>query len=108
MKNKNTEKLRKKFIDLYLNKNMNIKQISEKTGHSRQYISNLINDNKDIIKKKNTKIISIYKYKNPNKMNVYIPVSFLKSIGISSNINEKEQVEVSLQNNKIIIEKHEK
>ena len=104
---KNNE-LRNKFIDLYLNKNMSVKQIAEKTGHSRQYITNLIQDNVNVQSRKNKKIISVYKYKNANKMNVYIPISFLKSIGISPDTDVKDYVDVTLDNDKIIIRKHEK
>ena len=96
------EKEKATVIDLYY-KGYSMRKIASELGYSRQTISTLI---KQCNLPKNIKKIKVYKYKNFNKMSVYIPISYLKQIGISGDIAKDDYVNVSLENDKIVITKH--
>ena len=91
-------------IKLY-NNGMTMQQIADQYGCSRQYISLLLKNENKGQSRQNKRKIKIYKYKNSNKMSIYIPISYLKAIGISQNFDE-EFVNLELKDNKIIITKH--
>ena len=91
-------------IKLY-NNGMTMQQIADQYGCSRQYISLLLKNENKGQSRQNKRKIKIYKYNNSNKMSIYIPISYLKAIGISQNFDE-EFVNLELKDNKIIITKH--
>lgn len=87
------------------NDGMTMQQIADKYGCSRQYISQLLKNEEKRQLKHDKRTIKIYKYKNSNKMHIYIPISYLKAIGITKNFDE-EFVNIELDEDKIIITKH--
>lgn len=107
MKYKNREELKSKFVELYL-QGKTMQEIAKLTSCSRNYVSNLIKDNKLVKDKRNKKTIKVYKLKNQNRMTVSINTEFLKKIGINNNQNNDEYVDVFVdEKNKIItIKKH--
>lgn len=107
MKYKNREELKNKFVELYL-QGKTMQEIAKLTGCSRNYVSNLIKDNKLVKDKRNRKIIKVYKLKNQNRMTVSINTEFLRKIGITNNQDKDEYVDVFVneKNNTITIKKH--
>lgn len=107
MKYKNREELKSKFVELYL-QGKTMQEIAKLTSCSRNYVSNLIKDNKLVKDKRNKNTIKVYKLKNQNRMTVSINTEFLKKIGINNNQNNDEYVDVFVdEKNKIItIKKH--
>lgn len=107
MNNKEREILKEQFINLYL-EGKTMKEISELTGWSRNYVGKIIKNDERIKNYKNHVTLKIYKYKKQNKMTVPISVGFLEKIGISKDINIEDYVDVIVDENdqKIIIKKH--
>ena len=107
MKYKNREELKNKFVELYL-QGKTMQEIAKLTDCSRNYVSNLIKDNKLVKDKRNKKTIKVYKLKSQNRMTVSINTEFLRKIGINNNQNNDEYVDVFVdeKNKTITIKKH--
>lgn len=97
--------LKSNAIKLY-NEGMTMQQIADKYGCSRQYISQLLKNEEKRQLKNDKRTIKLYKYKKANKIYVYVPVSYLKAIGLNTDTNTEEYVNVELKEDKIIITKH--
>lgn len=100
-------KLKEQCVKLYL-EGKTYTEIAQKTGWSRTYITNLIKSDERIITKKNNKKLKVFKRKDNHQMILYIPTDYLKKIGISSDSNISEYVDISLngKDKSIIIKKH--
>lgn len=102
MKYSNKEELREKAIKLYLD-GKTMKEISKLVNCSRNFIGNLIREDKRIKEYRKRKIVKLYKWKNQCRINVPISVEFWEKIGISRNCNTDESVEITVdENNKTI------
>ena len=97
--------LKTNAIKLY-NDGMTMQQIADQYGCSRQYISQLLRNEEKKKIKHDKRTIKLYKYKNQNRIHVYVPISYLKAIGIDTSIDVEESVNIELNEDKIIITKH--
>lgn len=107
MKVEKREELKEKFIEMYLG-GKTMQEISELTDCSRNFIGRVIKDDERVKRYRNQKKVKVFKYKKQHKMNIPISVSFLEKIGISSDleINDFVDVEVDEKNQTITIKKH--
>ena len=105
--NMENKKLKEQCIQLFL-EGKRYSEIAEKTGFSRTFITNLIKDDPRVMEEKNKKKLKVFKRKDNNQMTVYIPTSYLKKIGISSDKDKSEYVDIYLkeQDKTIILKKH--
>ena len=101
--------LKEQFIKLFL-EGKNYSEIEKLTGWSRTFITRLIENDARIIAKKNTKKIKVYKRKDNNQFQIYIPNEFIRKLGITENLNNNEYVDIFFDedNKNIIIKKHSK
>ena len=108
MKYSNREDLKNKFVELYL-QGKTMQEIAKLTGCSRNFVSNLIKDNKLVKEKKNKKIIKVYKLKTQNRMTIAINTNFLSKIGIDIHSNKDEYVDIQIneKDKTITIKKHD-
>lgn len=99
--------LKEQCIQLYLEGKTYV-EIEKLTGWSRTSIANLIQDDKRVIDKKNTKITKVYKRQDNKQMSIYIPTEYLEALGITSNNDIEEYVEINCNKNEktLIIRKH--
>lgn len=96
------EELKEECIKLFL-EGKNYTEIAKNTGYSRQYITELIKDDKRVKKKLNKRTVKVYKLKNRARANISIGVDFLNKIGISKDFKKNDYVEVKVdEKNKII------
>lgn len=109
IKEENKQELLKTFVKMYIDESKSIKQISEITGYSREFVGNLINQNDEVKEYKNKRKFKLYKYKKAKKIGIFIPINFWEKIGIDKSSESLDYVDVQVDelNNQIIIKKHE-
>lgn len=96
------EDLKEQCIQMFL-EGKNYTEIAKLTNRSRNYITELIKDDKRVREKSNKRTVKVYKFKNTTRMKIPISTDFLSKIGISKDYKEDEYVEIKLdENNKII------
>lgn len=107
MKYNNKDEIKENAIKLYL-EGKTLIEIAEMTGCSRNYLGNLIKDDNRVKDYRNKKTVQLYKWKNQRRINVPISTEFWGKIGISSNNNVKDSVDIIVNENEgtIIIKKH--
>lgn len=107
MKYNNKEEIKEKAIEMYLN-GKKIMEIANETNCSRNFIGNLIRNDKRVQQYRNKKVEKLYKWKKQPRINVSIPVEYWLKIGISKDCEIHESVELVVdENNKtIVIRKH--
>ena len=98
--------LKKYCLQLFINGNT-LSEISDITGKSRTYITNLIKDDKKYLQIKQNRKIKVYKRKNYNQMTIHIPTEFIKGLGISDDKKQTEYVNIFFdkEHKQIIINK---
>lgn len=87
--------LKEKCVQLFL-KGKNYTEIAKLTNCSRQYVSNLIKDDKRVKEKLNKKIIKVNKLKNTTRLKISISTDFLSKIGITKDYKKDDFVEISV------------
>lgn len=87
--------LKEKCIQLFL-EGKNYTEIAKLTNCSRQYVSNLIKDDKRVKEKLNKKIIKVNKLKNTTRLKISINTDFLSKIGITKDYKKDDFVEISV------------
>ena len=87
--------LKEKCIQLFL-EGKNYTEIAKLTNCSRQYVSNLIKDDKRVKEKLNKKIIKVNKLKNTTRLKISISTDFLSKIGITKDYKKDDFVEISV------------
>ena len=107
MKYNNKEEIKENAIKLYL-EGKTLIEIAEQTGCSRNYLGNLIKNDRRIKDYKNNKTVQLYKHKNQRRISVPISTEFWEKIGISNEIDIKDLVDITVNENKrtITIKKH--
>lgn len=87
--------LKEKCVQLFL-EGKNYTEIAKLTNCSRQYVSNLIKDDKRVKEKLNKKIIKVNKLKNTTRLKISISTDFLSKIGITKDYKKDDFVEISV------------
>lgn len=107
MKYNNKEEIKETAIKLYL-EGKTLIEIAKLTGCSRNYLSNLIKDDDRVKDYRTKKTVQLYKCKNQCRINVPISTEFWSKIGISNDINLKDLVDITVNENNgtITIKKH--
>lgn len=108
MSEKERKELKEKCLKMYLNEHKTLEEIAKLTGWSRTFVTNLIKNDERFIEEKNTKKIKVSKTRTRKQMVIYIPTEFIEKLGISSDVNKTEYVDISVdEDNKIVtIKKH--
>lgn len=89
------KELKEQCISMFL-EGKTYTEIAKLTGWSRTFISRLIENDKRVIDKRNTRKIKVTKRKNRKQMVIYIPTKFIEKLGISSDKNINEYVDIIL------------
>ena len=108
MKYSNIEEMKRIALELFLN-GKNYTEIANSLGCSRNYISHLINNEDEVIKRKYTKVFKVYKNPNGTKKHLTIGIELLSLIGVSRNKDENDYVKIIFdeKNKNLILKKYE-
>lgn len=107
MKYNNKDEMKERAIKLYLEGKTYI-EIAEIIGCSRNYVSNLIKNSDEVIKKQTNKILKVYKNPNRTKKNLTIGIELLSLIGIDrdESIDDYVQIIFDEKNENLILKKY--
>ena len=103
MRYDNINEMKNKALQLY-SSGKNYTEIAQNIGCSRNYVSNLIKNEREVLEKKYSKILKVYKNPNRTKKNLTIGIELLNLIGVSKDENVDDYVKVTFdKKNKILI-----
>ncbi len=102
MKYNNREEMKEKAIKLFLEDKTYI-EIAKIIGCSRNYVSNLIKEDRRVKNYKNKKIVKLYKKLNQSRITIPISIDYWQKIGISKNPDITEKIQITVDEKKQII-----